>query len=370
MTTLSARRGWMRALAPAAILSVGLISACSNAGTGSTDSTEAAGATQSSAASSSAQSCLDDKRHTMSQTALPHGWVRVTADYPRTALHATPSLPTTVTDGTGTSVEIHDASRIISAGDGVSATLGALGLAGNIAAAPENSTSPEGECAPEHFAFNKSTGAEGLLAMNGTLFIGDNSKRHGDVAKQFRDAHTDAVVLDDKKPQVEKIQDVADFVGAADTGKELVAAINKDFDEAKKLVADNDLGSLRIIQVTATGAGGQNSVAGVGAPGTELVETLGLTSVGKESGFRGFSREFSNEGILSSAPDVIILAESDLSKWGGADGLFEAFPTLKDTPAGTANRIIVLPDSFIRYTSPQIGEGAQALAKALLDTKK
>lgn len=107
-------------------------------------------------------------------------------------------------------------------------------------------------------------------------------------------------------------------------------------------------------------------MAGAGTPGVELITSMGLTSVGKESGFRGFSREFSNEGLLAADPEIIIVAESDVKKWGGEDGMWKAFPTLKDTKAGQANRVIVMPDAQVRYTSPELGTGAIALAEALV----
>jgi iron complex transport system substrate-binding protein len=296
---------------------------------------------------------------------LPAGWQYVAGEADFDALTADPALPVTVTDGTGTEVEVTDVSRIIVAGDGIASTLGALGLADHIHAAPEESTSPEGLAAPEHFRFNRDTGTEGLLAMDGTLFIGDNTARHGDVAQQFRDAGTAAVVVDDQQSQLDKLRAVAEYIGDAAAGEELVAAVEADLQEARDIAAASQGEDLRVIQVTATGAGGQNSVAGTGVPGTELIEELGYTSVGVESGLRGFSREFSNEGILAAEPDLILLAESDYERWGGEDGLWEAFPTLQQTPAGEEHRVFVMPDAQLRYSSPDLGAGAKALAEAV-----
>lgn len=349
----------------ATALSALLLTACGEV----TDTGETAAAEGSaSPVAASAEDCrAQTTESTRASLDIPEGWRHVVGESDFSALEAEPNLPATVTDGTGTTVEVEDASKIIAAGDGIAATLGALGLSEHIFAAPDNSTAPEAVCAPEQFEFSKDTGTEGLLAMNGTLFIGDNTKRHGEVAQQFRDAATAAVVVDDQQTQVEKIQAIADYVGVPDAGAGIVAEVNADFAEAKESLADAGLADTRVIQVTATGAGGQNSVAGTGTPGTELVEELGLVSAGNETGLRGFSREFSNEGLIAAAPDVILIAESDLAEWGGEEGLYEAFPTLQETPAGQDNRIIVMPDSQIRYTSPDLGAGALALAQALVE---
>lgn len=261
-------------------------------------------------------------------------------------------------------VEVKDIDRIIVAGDGVASTLGALGLGDKIAAAPEDAVSPEAKDAPEHFEFSKSTGVEGLLAMDGSLFIGDNVKRHGDVAKQFRDAGTDAVVMDDQQSQGDKLKAVAEYVGAKEAGEELAKTVDDQLADAAKTAEETGSKNLSIIEVTATGAGGQNAVAGTGTPGNEMIERLGYTSVGAESKLRGYSREFSNEGIVASAPDVIVMAESDYEKWGGEDGLWKAFPTLDQTPAGQNSVVFVMPDAQLKYSSPEIGVGAQALAEA------
>lgn len=333
------------------------LTACGDGGTEEAEGAEAEHAGSEAASSESGEAELD----------LPEGWQHVVGEFEADAIEAEPDLPVTVTDGAGEEVEIQDIERIISAGDGVSSTLGALGLEENIYAAPHDSTSPEGLGAQEHFEFNQNTGTEGLLAMDGTVFIGDNVARHGDVAAQFRDAGVDAAVLDDQATQAEKLQAVAEFVGDPEAGEELASLMEEDMSEAQDIVAEQDLSDIRVIQVTATGAGGQNSVAGTGVPGTEMVEELGMVSVGVESGMRGFSREFSNEGILSSDPDVIVIAESDLESWGGEEGLWEAFPTLQQTPAGEQGNIIVMPDAQLRYSSPELGAGAKALAEAVAE---
>src|SRR5690606_13032594 len=298
---------------------------------------------------------------------LPEGWRHVVGESDFSALSAEPALPATVPDGTGAEVEVTDISKIIVAGDGVASTLGALGLADKIYAAPEESTSPEGTGAPERFELSQNTGTEGLLSLDGTLFIGDNTRRHGAAAEKFNQAGTAAVVLDDQQPQTDKLQAVADYVGASEAGRELVEIVDGQLESAKETVRDGAGKGTRIIQVTATGAGGQNSVAGAGTPGSEMIETLGFVSVGAESKLRGFSREFSDEGILAAEPDVIVMAESDYEKWGGADGLWEAFPTLRQTPAGESGTVFVLPDQQLRYSSPEFGAGAEALAEAVAE---
>lgn len=293
---------------------------------------------------------------------LPEKWRYIAGTSDFTPEESIPQLQVTVTDDAKATVEIDDISKIISSGDNVSSLLEALGLGDKIAASPDDSLSAAGKAAPEHFEFRKNTGMEGLLALDGTLFIGDNLKRHGDVSQQFRDAGTDAVLFDVGNTTSDKIRKLSSFVGLPEEGDRLAESNEKALKEAQ------DIGSAEgksIIQVTATGAGGQNSVAANGTPGTEMIEALGGISVGADAGLRGFSREMSAEGLVAADPDYILLSSDDYDRWEGEDGLWKAFPSLKNTTAGREANVIVMPDSQIKYTGPDSGVGALALAKAL-----
>lgn len=297
---------------------------------------------------------------------LPEGWTWASGEDIPTE-EATANLPVTVTDGTDTEVTISDASKIIAAGDDVADIVAALGLADNIYAAPEDSITDAAKNADEHFEFSKSTGTEGLLSVGGTLFLGNNVKRHGDVAEQFRSAGVDAAVYDDQQPTADKIRKVGEFLGAPEQADAIAKKVEDQLAEAADKAGDNK--DLNILQVTSSGAGGADAVVGSGTAGADIVEALGAKSVGVDSGLRGYSVDYSDEGLLGTNPDVILVGDADLEEWGGADGLFEAFPTLQDTPAGKNGRIIVMPSQQLKVSGPAIGAGAIALADALNESK-
>ena len=64
-------------------------------------------------------------------------------------------------------------------------------------------------------------------------------------------------------------------------------------------------------------------------------------------------------------PEVILVSEDDLRVFGGEAGLWNAYPSLKQTPAGFANRVWVMPDTQLKVSSIGGGAGALALAQAL-----
>lgn len=293
---------------------------------------------------------------------VPEGWHYVEGDAQPSA-DADPQLPTTVVDGTGAEVEIDDISRIIVGGDDVAEILGALGLADDVYAAPAGGASQIALDAPVQFELSQSTGTEGLLSIDGSLFIGNNPRRHGDVAQQFRDAAVDAVVYDDQQPTADKIRTVAEYIGDVEAGEEIATAIDADLAEASRIA--EGLEDLRVLHVTSSGAGGANAVVGTGTAGADIAEAIGVTSIGVENDLRGYSVEYSDEGLLSTQPDVILMGTADLEEWGGIDGFVEAFPTLVDTPAWENDQIYVMPSTQIKVSGPAMGVGARALAEAL-----
>ncbi|WP_167132072.1 heme/hemin ABC transporter substrate-binding protein [Paramicrobacterium chengjingii] len=317
--------------------------------------------------SDASEDAVDDT--TTSTTApadIPDGWLWAEGtNVP--SITAEPALPVTVTDGTNTEVTISDASKIIVGGDDVADILAGLGLGDLVYAAPTNSASETAKGAPEQFEFSKTTGTEGLLAIDGTLFIGNNTARHGDVAEQFRSAGVDAAVVNDQQSVADKIRAVASFLGIDAAGDELASDVEDQLAEAASIAEDGDIADLRILQVTADGAGGANAVVGTGTAGADIVEAIGATNVGVDAGLRGYSVQYSDEGLLGEKPDVILVGTADLEEWGGLEGFVEAFPTLLDTPAGQAGNIIVMPSTQIKVSGPASGAGAVALAQALVD---
>jgi iron complex transport system substrate-binding protein len=345
-------RRTLLAAAPAATLLTAL-TAC-GAGSASSDGSASDGGSGAGASSDSAGAPQD----------LPEGWTWVEGtDLPSTT--ASPELPVTVTDGTGEKVEVTDIEKIIVGGEDVADILAALGLAKNIYAAPTNSVAQAALDAPEHYEFSQKTGVEGLLSVKGTLFIGNNVKRHGKPAAQFREAGVDAVVVDDQQPIADKIRAVASYVGAEDAGEELASAVEDQLAQASESAKGTGIDSLSVLVVTASGAGGANAVVGTGTAAADIIDAAGATSVGVEEGLRGYSVKYSDEGLLDTEPDVILTGDGDLEEWGGLEGFLQAFPTLAQTPAGTSGTFLLMPSEQIKVSGVGVGAGAIALVEAL-----
>lgn len=295
---------------------------------------------------------------------MPQGWTWAGGGVAPT-VRAAQKLPVTVTDGTGTRTTIRDTSKIIVGGDDVADVLAGMGLSRLIYAAPAESVAPAAVRAPKHYEYSQNTGVEGLLSVAGTLFIGNNTARHSDVAKKFRAAGVGAVVLDDQASIPDKIRALGSYVGSAGAGDQLAGAVGKQVSAAATAARKASMGATKVLVVTASGAGGADAVVGTGTAAAEITKALGVTNVGVAAGLRQYSVKYSDEGLLAAAPDVVITGTADMKKWKSLAGFLKAFPTLAQTPAGQKNGFVLMPSEQIKVSGTSVGAAALALAKAL-----
>ncbi|MDC7805882.1 ABC transporter substrate-binding protein [Luteimonas sp BLCC-B24] len=294
---------------------------------------------------------------------LPEGWQRVAGtDIPRVA-RSPQALPVTVRSDDGVDVTVTDTARTIVGNDDIVMVMDSLGLAEQVFAAPTNSVTATGRNAPHHFLFNRTTGVEGILSLDGTLFVGNSLRRHGKLAQPLRDAGQTLVIVDELQPIPDKVRKLAAVFGHADEGEQLAAQVQQQLDEAARIAATHTR-KPRVIHISATGGGGSPTVGGADTAAAGLIRLAGGINVGDEAKVANYS-QLSNEGIVAVEPEVILVSEDDLRVFGGEPGLWKAYPSLKQTPAGFANRVWVMPDTQLKVSSIGGGAGAVALAQAL-----
>lgn len=297
--------------------------------------------------------------------ALPTGWQHVSGNDAPSAPDARQTLPATVRSDDAADITITDTRRTIAGGDDIIAVMQALGLADAVYAAPTNTTTDAGRAAPHQFLFNRTTGVEGILSLDGTLFLGNSLRRHAasGLSARLRQAGLPAVVIDDLQPAPDKIRKIAAALGMAEAGEQLAGRVQAQLDEAATIAANHPRRP-RVIHVSATGGGGQPTVGGAQTAAAALIRLAGGENVGDAAGVGDYA-VLSQEGLVASAPEVVLISEADLATFGGPDGLWTQYPALRQTPAGAAGRVWVMPDIQLKYTSVASGTGAIALARAL-----
>lgn len=294
---------------------------------------------------------------------LPQGWQQVAGQQTIKPIKAAPRLPASAVSDDGATVKVTDVAKVIAGGDDVIDIMEALGLGDRVFAAPDSAVTEAGRKAPRHFLFNRTTGAEGVLSLDGTLFLGNSLRRHGKLSETLRATALPAVVVDDLQPAPQKIRKVAAVFGLAAEGDTLAKAVQQQLDEAAA-IGKPLTKRARVIHVSATGGGGKPTVGGKDTAAAQLIRLAGGINIGDTANTPDYSA-LSNEGVVAAMPDVVLITRSDLDLFGGDAGLWRNYPTLKQTPAGQANRVWVMPDAQLKIVGSQSGAGAIALAQAL-----
>ena len=294
---------------------------------------------------------------------LPAGWQAVVGTRTLAPQRLAPRLPAQAASDEGVTVRITDASRVVTGGDDVIDIMEALGLGRLVFAAPERSVTEAGQRARQHFLFNRTTGAEGILSLDGTLFIGNSLRRHGKLAETLRTTGLPALVIDDVQPVPQKLRKVAAVFGLQREGEALAQTLQTQLDAAVAV------GKLlprppRVLHVSATGGGGKPTVGGRDTAAAQLIRLAGGINVGDAAQAADYTA-LSNEGVVAAAPEVVLLTQNDLVLLGGETGLWRSYPTLRQTPAGQNNRVWVMPDNQLKVLGTASGAGAIALAQAL-----
>ncbi|MBH1964425.1 MAG: ABC transporter substrate-binding protein [Comamonadaceae bacterium] len=295
--------------------------------------------------------------------ALPPGWLAVGEPHSLKVSSATPKLPVAVTSDDGATVRITDASRVIVGGDDVIGIMEALGLGSRVFAAPESSVTAAGRKAPNHFLFNRTTGAEGVLSLDGTLFVGNSLRRHAKLSETLRKTGLPSIVIDDLQPAPQKVRKTAAAFGLKNEGENLARELERQYKQAETLARQLPRRT-RILHISATGGGGRPTVGGKDTAAAQLIRLAGGVNVGDDAKAGDYT-SLSNEGMVAAAPEVVLLTRSDLELFGGEAGIWRSYPALKQTPAGQGNRIWVMPDEQLKIVGVHSGEGALALANAL-----
>jgi len=285
----------------------------------------------------------------------------------------TPALPATVTDMQGTEVTVTDTSRILALDvyGTTSRIVYELGLGDNLVGRDASSSFPEAADLPLVTQSGHDLNAEAILALSPTLIITDTSLGPWDVVLQMRDAGIPVVVVDSER-SLENVGTIIDQVAAAvglpDEGAALAersaAQIDAKIAEIAAVAPQDPAERLRVAFLYVRGQAGVYYMFGTDSGADTLITALGATDVATEIGWEGM-RPLNDEGLVSAAPDVVLVMTKGLESAGGVDGLLEAIPALQSTPAGENRRIVDMSDNEILSYGPGTADVLDALAVAL-----
>ncbi|WP_186367466.1 heme/hemin ABC transporter substrate-binding protein [Yersinia aldovae] len=230
--------------------------------------------------------------------------------------------------------------RIITLGSDISEITYALGVGGNIVARDSASQHPvELKTLPD-VGYLRHLNAEGILALQPTLVLCRAQASSSIALKQLTDYGVNVIFIPaDTSPQtvINKIHLIATAVNKPEKGQQLI----NDYQQQLASIVSTPLPVKALFIISHAGL--PPLAAGKGTAADTLFRLSGLdNSMQTFSGYRPLSQE----GIIASAPDLLIVTSHSIKSVGGVDNIWR-LPGVVLTPAGKKQRLLVLDDQAL-----------------------
>ncbi|WP_148252847.1 heme/hemin ABC transporter substrate-binding protein [Aidingimonas lacisalsi] len=217
---------------------------------------------------------------------------------------------------------------------------------------------------PEATRYHRPPSAESLLAEQPQYVIAGTPARHRGLLKQAERLGIEPVMIGRTLPPAERIRRLAEYVDRVPQGRQLIQHIEQDHATAKRIADGRP--DVRVLHLSSSGAGSTGTVTGAGAATSAdaLIRRAGGINVGAEAGLERY-QSLSAEGVMSMAPQAVLVSRLELPELGGAEGIWQQVPGLAHTPAASAQRLIVLDHAAVKFDGATSGQATRTLAEAL-----
>lgn len=267
----------------------------------------------------------------------------------------TPSAAHTFVGADGVESTITDTSRIVTLSGDLTEAVYAIGLGDSMVGRDVTTIFPEEALALPIVGLGRFLTAEGVLAENPTLVLGDTQTAPLEAIEQIRSAGVPVVIFEvptSFEELYDKARDIGDALNLPAAGAALAQATKDSIESA--MDAATPLDPAPGVAFVYTRGPDVMLLFGSGMTTKPVIEAAGGRDVGAESGVVG-TVSVTPEAIVAAAPDVIVVPEEGLDALGGVDGLL-AIPGFAETPAGRDGRILAYPEGDFLTFGPRIGD--------------
>lgn len=204
----------------------------------------------------------------------------------------------------------------------------------------------------------RSLNLEAVLALKPTLILATSSDMNDEFKKSLTESGVTNKIFEQQftvEGTKSLIKDVAEFIGGKDV-QPMLTKIDEDLAKVETFKVKP-----KVLFIYARGAG-TLMVAGAETPMEQMIQIAGGENAVK--GITDF-KPLTEEAVVNSNPDVILLFDSGLQSLSGKEGLLKAVPALTQTQAGKNNAIITMDGGLISGFGPRVGEAAYQLNQLL-----
>ena len=349
-----------------AVTTLALLAGCSAAAPGGEARSTAATSGASATPGAAGAALVDPRTITGPSTAAP------VTDIAPIAGTAKPALPVTLTDATGASVTVSDASRVLALDiyGTLAETVVGLGLGDRLVGRGSSNTLQVMKDLPVVTRNGHELNGEAVLALRPTLVLTDTTIGPREVQDQLRSSGVTVVFFDPKRsidaigPQIGA---VAHALGLDALGEKLAKRTADELASAKadiaRLAPADESKRLRLAFLYARGTAGVFFLFGKGMGADALIPALGAVDVASTAGITG-AKPAGSEALLATNPDAFLMMSDGLASTGGVDGLLKR-PGVADTLAGQHRRVVDMNDGQILSFGPSTPAVLRSRADAL-----
>ncbi|AJJ12412.1 hemin-binding periplasmic protein hmuT [Yersinia rohdei] len=251
--------------------------------------------------------------------------------------------------------------RIVTIGGDVSEITYALGAGERIVARDSTSLNPAPLRDLPDVGYMRLLNIEGILAIKPTLILSTERAASSRALTQLTDLGIQLVYVPaDKSPEgvIDKIQLIATTLGQEAQGQQLI----QHYQQQLATVVSTPL-PVKVLFVMSH-AGIPPLAAGLNTAADSMFKAVGLNNAIQE--FKGY-RPLSQEGIIASAPDLLIVTTHGVKSLNGVENVWR-LPGMAQTPAGKHQRLLVLDDIALLgfgLQTPEILKQLRAAAESI-----
>lgn len=249
--------------------------------------------------------------------------------------------------------------RLVAIGGPVTEIVFALGLGEQVVGTDTSSTYPAATQSLPKVGYQRTLSAEGVLSLRPTAVLLSEEAGPPAAIALLRQSGVPVYVAAGP-PNADgaraKIRAVAQALKVQARGEQIIQALDQDLARAQ---AAPDAEGASVLFLYARGPG----TAMVAGRGTQVDEMLRLAGARNASQVDGY-KPLTAEGVVTAAPDLLLLTTRGLESLGGADGLL-AMPGFAQTPAGKDRRVVVLDDLMLLGFGPRTGQAVAELRARL-----
>ncbi len=275
---------------------------------------------------------------------------------------ANPAFAVTVRDASGRTVDVKDASRIVSVGGAVTEILYALGLGERVVAIDTTSVFPvEALKQKPNVGYMRALSAEGVLGLNPSLVLAIEGAGPPPTIAVLEAATVPLVRVPDRytgEGILDKIAMIADVAGVPDLGKCIASQVKADLDVLSTL--RTKVTQPKKVMFVLSMQSGKAMVAGRNTAADGIIKLAG--GVNAIDAYDGY-KQIADEAVIAAAPDTVLVMRSQQLPLD-AKGVF-AHPAFAPTPAAAKQSFVSMDGLYLLGFGPRTAKAARDLATSL-----